>query len=51
VLKDLDRFHLAGGVTDRIPQLGSTMAYTKRAIRDKLIEHSPRSARPSSAAA
>ncbi len=39
VLNDLDRFHLAGDVIDRIPQLGSTMAYTKQAIRDKLIEH------------
>ena len=39
VLNDLDRFHLAGDVIDRLPQLGSRAAYAKQAIRDKLIEH------------
>jgi xylulose-5-phosphate/fructose-6-phosphate phosphoketolase len=39
VLNDLDRFHLAGDVIDRVPGLGSTMAYVKQALRDKLIEH------------
>ncbi len=39
VLNDLDRFHLVGDVIDRVPQLGSAMAYAKQAIRDKLIEH------------
>jgi xylulose-5-phosphate/fructose-6-phosphate phosphoketolase len=39
VLNDLDRFHLAGDVIDRIPHLGSKAAYAKQAIRDKLIEH------------
>src|SRR5206468_1171012 len=39
VLNDLDRFHLAQDVIDRVPQLGSRAAYAKQAIRDKLIEH------------
>ena len=30
---------MVGDVIDRVAQLGSTMAYTKRTIRDKLIEH------------
>ena len=39
VLNDLDRFHLAGDVIDRVPQLGARAAYAKQAMRDKLIEH------------
>ena len=39
VLNDLDRFHLAGDVIDRVPELGYAAAYTKQLIRDKLIEH------------
>jgi xylulose-5-phosphate/fructose-6-phosphate phosphoketolase len=39
VLNDLDRFHLVQDVIDRVPQLGSRAAYSKQAIRDKLIEH------------
>ena len=39
VINDLDRFHLASDVIDRVPQLGSRAAYAKQAIRDKLIEH------------
>ena len=39
VMNDLDRFHLAGDVIDRLPQLGSRVAYAKQAIRDKLLEH------------
>lgn len=39
VLNDLDRFHLVEDVIDRVPQLGPRAAYTKQAIRDKLIEH------------
>jgi len=39
VLNDLDRFHLAGDVIDRVPELGYAAAYTKQFIRDKLIEH------------
>ncbi len=39
VLNDLDRFHLAMDVVDRVPELGSQGAYLKQALRDKLIEH------------
>ncbi len=39
VLNDLDRFHLAEDVIDRLPQLGSRAAYAKQAIRDRLTEH------------
>ena len=39
VMNDLDRFHLAADVIDRVPQLGARAAYAKKAIEDKLIEH------------
>jgi xylulose-5-phosphate/fructose-6-phosphate phosphoketolase len=39
VRNDLDRFHLAADVIDRVPKLGAIAAYTKQAIRDKLIDH------------
>jgi xylulose-5-phosphate/fructose-6-phosphate phosphoketolase len=39
VLNDLDRFHLVGDVVDRVPSLGSRVAYLKQHIRDKLIDH------------
>ena len=39
MLNDLDRFHLASDVIDRVPKLGSVAAYTQQLIRDKLIEH------------
>jgi xylulose-5-phosphate/fructose-6-phosphate phosphoketolase len=39
VLNDLDRFHLAGDVIDRVPQLGARAAYAKQFLRDKLIDH------------
>jgi xylulose-5-phosphate/fructose-6-phosphate phosphoketolase len=39
VRNDLDRFHLAADVIDRVPKLGSVAAYVKQAIRDKRIEH------------
>ena len=39
VLNDLDRFHLAMDVIDRVPQLGTRAAYFSQKLRDKLIEH------------
>ena len=39
VLNDLDRFHLAADVIDRLPQFASQAAYAKQFIREKLIEH------------
>ncbi|MBW4419467.1 MAG: phosphoketolase family protein [Myxacorys californica WJT36-NPBG1] len=39
VVNDLDRFHLANDVIDRVPKLRNTGAYTKQLIRDKLIDH------------
>ncbi len=39
VLNDLDRFHLAGDVIDRVPSLGARAAYAKQFIRDKLLDH------------
>jgi xylulose-5-phosphate/fructose-6-phosphate phosphoketolase len=39
VLNDMDRFHLAMDVIDRLPQTGSKGAYLKQQLTDKLIEH------------
>ncbi|HEY7795282.1 MAG TPA: hypothetical protein VIA10_14855, partial [Gaiellaceae bacterium] len=39
VLNDLDRFHLAEDVIDRVPRLGARAAYVKQELRDRLIEH------------
>jgi xylulose-5-phosphate/fructose-6-phosphate phosphoketolase len=39
VRNDLDRFHLVSDVIDRVPYLEDIAAYTKQAVRDKLIEH------------
>jgi xylulose-5-phosphate/fructose-6-phosphate phosphoketolase len=39
VLNDLDRFHLVEDVIDRVPNLGSRVAYAKQRIRDKLVDH------------
>lgn len=39
VLNDLDRFHLAGDVVDRVPRLQQTGAQFKQFVRNKLIEH------------
>jgi xylulose-5-phosphate/fructose-6-phosphate phosphoketolase len=39
VLNDLDRFHLAGDVVDRVPRLARAGAYFKQFLRDKLIAH------------
>jgi xylulose-5-phosphate/fructose-6-phosphate phosphoketolase len=39
VMNDLDRFHLAADVIDRVPTLGPRAAYAKQALRDKLLDH------------
>ncbi|MGO9274212.1 MAG: phosphoketolase [Terriglobia bacterium] len=39
VLNDLDRFHLAGDVVDRVPRLARLGAHFKQFLRNKLIEH------------
>jgi xylulose-5-phosphate/fructose-6-phosphate phosphoketolase len=39
VLNDLDRFHLAGDVIDRVPRLQRVGAHFKQFLRNKLIEH------------
>ena len=39
VRNDLDRFHLAEDVIDRLPDLPGNVAYIKQDIREKLIEH------------
>jgi xylulose-5-phosphate/fructose-6-phosphate phosphoketolase len=39
VLNDLDRFHLAGDVINRVEKLGVHAAYARKAIQEKLIEH------------
>ena len=39
VKNDLDRFHLAGDVIDRLPELGSKAAYVKQFLRDRLFDH------------
>jgi len=39
VRNDLDRFHLAGDVIDRVPGLAAAAAHVKQALRDKRIEH------------
>ena len=39
VLNDLDRFHLAGDVVDRVPRLRTLGAHLKQFLRDNLAEH------------
>ena len=39
VLNDLDRYHLAGDVVDRVPRLQRTGAHFKQTLRNKLVEH------------
>jgi len=38
-LNELDRFHLAIDVIDRVPRLAAIGAYAKQEFRDRLIEH------------
>ncbi len=39
VLNDLDRYHLAIDVIDRVPRLRDIAAHQKQAFRNKLVEH------------
>ena len=39
VLNDIDRFHLAGDVLDRVPRLQNTCGHLKQVLRNKLIDH------------
>jgi len=39
VLNDLDRFHLANDVIDRVPGLSHRAGHAKQWLRDKLLEH------------
>jgi xylulose-5-phosphate/fructose-6-phosphate phosphoketolase len=39
VMNDLDRFHLAMDVIDRVPKLRGAAAHEKQLLRNKLIEH------------
>jgi xylulose-5-phosphate/fructose-6-phosphate phosphoketolase len=39
VMNDLDRFHLAGDVLDRVPRFQSIAGHLKQMLRDKLIDH------------
>ena len=39
VLNELDRYHLAGSVVDRVPRLARIGAHFKQMLRDKLVDH------------
>ena len=39
VLNDLDRFHLAGDVVDRVPRFQRVGAHFKQFLRNKLVQH------------
>jgi xylulose-5-phosphate/fructose-6-phosphate phosphoketolase len=39
VMNQLDRFHLAIDVIDRVPRLGASAAYARQDLQDKLIAH------------
>jgi xylulose-5-phosphate/fructose-6-phosphate phosphoketolase len=39
VMNDLDRFHLAGDVVDRVPKLKNIGGHFKQFLRNKLVEH------------
>ncbi|MBV6434105.1 MAG: Xylulose-5-phosphate phosphoketolase [Bryobacteraceae bacterium] len=39
VLNDIDRFHLAGDVVDRVPRVQQMAAHFKQMLREKLVEH------------
>ena len=39
VLNDLDRFHLASDVVDRVPRLQRVSGHFKQFVRDRLVDH------------
>jgi xylulose-5-phosphate/fructose-6-phosphate phosphoketolase len=39
VMNEIDRFHLAGDVVDRVPRLQKVGAHFKEFLRDKLVDH------------
>src|SRR5579863_6307528 len=39
VMNDIDRFHLAGDVIDRVPRLQNIAGHVKQMLRNKLIDH------------
>jgi xylulose-5-phosphate/fructose-6-phosphate phosphoketolase len=39
VLNDIDRFHLAGDVLDRVPRMSGVAGHEKQWLRNQLIEH------------
>jgi len=39
VLNDLDRFHLASDLVDRVPRLQRVGGHFQQFVRDKLVEH------------
>jgi xylulose-5-phosphate/fructose-6-phosphate phosphoketolase len=39
VRNDLDRYHLAMDVIDRVPKLGFRAAHVRQRLRDKLTDH------------
>ena len=39
VMNDMDRFHLAADVVDRVPRLQRVGAHFKQVLRDKLMDH------------
>ena len=39
VLNELDRFHLAGDVIDRVPRIRNVGGHVRQMLRDKLLEH------------
>jgi len=39
VMNDLDRYHLAGDVVDRVPRLQQVGAHFRQFLRNKLVEH------------
>jgi xylulose-5-phosphate/fructose-6-phosphate phosphoketolase len=38
-MNEIDRFHLAMDVIERVPALGHKAAYFKQHLRDKLLDH------------